>query len=59
MSSFFSMALIKRALTLLSEEDFTGKDIPYMHTKTIEYLIKQRFASAELILMRGLFRIIR
>ena len=42
MSSFFSMALIKRALTLLSEEDFTGKDIPYMHTKTIEYLIKQK-----------------
>lgn len=42
MSSFFSMSLIKRALTLLSEEDFTGKDIPYMHTKTIEYLIKQK-----------------
>lgn len=42
MSSFFSMALIKRALTLLSEEDFIGKDIPYMHTKTIEYLIKQK-----------------
>lgn len=42
MSSFFSIALIKRALTLLSEEDLTGKDIPYMHTKTIEYLIKQK-----------------
>ena len=42
MSSFFSMSLISRALELLSKEDFTGKDIPYMHTKTIEYLIKQK-----------------
>ena len=42
MSSFFSMSLIKRALEMLSEEDLTGKDIPYMHTKTIEYLIKQK-----------------
>lgn len=42
MSSFFSMALMKRALAFLAQEDFTGKDIPFMHTKTIEYLIKQR-----------------
>lgn len=42
MGSFFSMSLTKRALELLAEEDFTGKDIPYMHTKTIEYLIKQK-----------------
>ncbi len=42
MSSFFSMSLIKRALDFLAQEDFTGKDIPYMHTKTIEYLIKQK-----------------
>lgn len=42
MSSFFSMSLIKRTLELLAEEDFTGKDIPYMHAKTIEYLIKQK-----------------
>lgn len=42
MSTFFSMALMKRALEFLSQENFTGKDIPFMHTKTIEYLIKQK-----------------
>lgn len=42
MSTFFSMALMKRALSFLAQEDFTGKDIPFMHTKTIEYLIKQK-----------------
>lgn len=42
MSSFFSLSLMKRALGLLSQEDFEGKDIPYMHAKTIEYLIKQK-----------------
>lgn len=42
LSSFFSVSLIKSALQFLSEEDFTGKDIPYMHAKTIEYLLKQR-----------------
>ena len=42
MSSFFSLSLMKRALDFLSEEDFTGKDIPFMHAKTIEYLIKQK-----------------
>ena len=42
MSSFFSLPLMKRALELLSQEDFAGKDIPYMHTKTIEYLLKQK-----------------
>lgn len=42
MSTFFSVALMKRALAFLAQEDFTGKDIPFMHTKTIEYLIKQK-----------------
>lgn len=42
LSSFFSISLIQRALELLSEKDFAGKDIPYMHAKTIEYLLKQR-----------------
>ena len=41
MSSFISISLIRRALELLSERDFIGKDIPYMHQKTIEYLLKQ------------------
>lgn len=30
------------ALELLSDRDFTGKDIPYMHAKTIEYLLNSR-----------------
>lgn len=41
MSSFFSCALIKDALDFLADKDFAGKDIPYMHAKTIEYLLKQ------------------
>lgn len=42
LSSFFSISLIQRALELLSEKDFAGNDIPYMHAKTIEYLLKQK-----------------
>lgn len=42
LSSFFSISLIQHALELLSEKDFAGKDIPYMHAKTIEYLLKQK-----------------
>ena len=41
MSPFFSLPLMKRTLDMLVHEDIVGKDIPYMHTKTIEYLIKQ------------------
>lgn len=42
LSAFFSISLVERALKFLSEKDFAGKDIPYMHAKTIEYLLKQR-----------------
>lgn len=42
MSSFFSVSLILRSLEFLSGKDFAGKDIPFMHTKTIEYLLKQK-----------------
>lgn len=42
LSSFFSISLVERALKFLSEKDFAGKDIPYMHAKTIEYLLKQK-----------------
>lgn len=41
MSPFLSISLIERALEILSAHDFMGKDIPYMHQKTIEYLLKQ------------------
>lgn len=40
-TSFFSMSLVERALKVLSESDFSGKDIPEMHAKTIKYLIKR------------------
>ncbi len=40
--SFCSIALTNRALEFLSKKDFAGKDIPYIHAKTIEYLLKQR-----------------
>lgn len=42
LSSFFSISLVQRALELLEEKDFSGKDIPHMHAKTIEYLLKQK-----------------
>ncbi|WP_294452605.1 AAA family ATPase [uncultured Gemmiger sp.] len=42
MSPFFSSALMKDALEFLANKDFTGRDIPYMHAKTIEYLLKQK-----------------
>ncbi len=42
LKSFFSISLINNAIQLLSDKDFTGKDIPYMHAKTIEYLLRQK-----------------
>ncbi|WP_418790945.1 AAA family ATPase [Phosphitispora sp. TUW77] len=42
MSAFFPLSLIKRALEVLAQEDFSGKDIPEMHSKTIEYLLKRK-----------------
>lgn len=42
LSSFFSLSLVQRALEVLAEKDFAGKDIPYMHAKTIEYLLEQK-----------------
>ena len=42
MSSFFSASLVLRSLNFLSGKDFAGKDIPFMHAKTIEYLLKQK-----------------
>lgn len=42
MSFFFSASLIFRSLEFLSDKDFAGKDIPFMHAKSIEYLLKQK-----------------
>ena len=52
LSSFFSISLVERALQLLSEKDFAGKDIPYMHAKTIEYLLRQKCVYVVLVWMR-------
>lgn len=41
MPSFVGLSLVKRALEILSHSDFSGKDIPEMHSKTIEYLLKR------------------
>lgn len=41
MTSFFSLSLTKRALETLSQSDFSGKDIPEMHSKTIKYLLNR------------------
>lgn len=42
MNAFFSARLIRQALQMLSDKDFTGKDIPHMHADTIEYLLAQK-----------------
>ena len=42
MSAFSRLLPMLYALRFLASKDFTGKDIPYMHAKTIEYLLKQR-----------------
>ena len=41
-SPFFSKSLIYRAMQLLKDETIPIADIPYMHVKTIEYLLKQK-----------------
>lgn len=41
MNSFFSLSLARRALEVLSRSDFRGKDIPEMHSKTIDFLLKR------------------
>lgn len=40
--SFFSVWMIQRAMQMLQDRDFTGKDIPHMHGDTIEYLLGQK-----------------
>lgn len=42
MSPFFSLPLIKRALEVLARHDYSGKDIPFIRDKTIDYLLMQR-----------------
>lgn len=40
-SSYFARSMIKKSLEVLKKGDFTNKDIPEMHSKTIDFLIKR------------------
>ena len=42
MTSFFALSLVKKAIESLSKSDFGGKDIPEMHSKTIQYLLNRK-----------------
>ena len=42
MSPFISLSLTMRALEVLSRHDYSGKDIPFIRDKTIQYLLKQK-----------------
>ncbi len=50
---FFSISLVENALKSLSESDFGGKDIPEMHSKTIDYLLKRGTCICGTQLMEG------
>ena len=39
--SLLSVAMIQKAMLLLKEQDFSGKDIPHMHEDTVNYLLNQ------------------
>lgn len=41
MPTFFGISMVKDALEALSHSDFSGKDIPEMHAKTIQFLLKR------------------
>ena len=40
--SFLSLWMTQKAMRMLQDRDFTGKDIPHMHGDTIEYLLHQK-----------------
>lgn len=41
MTNFFSLPLVLKALDIVSHSDFSGKDIPEMHAKTINFLLNK------------------
>lgn len=41
MTNFLSLSLVLRSLNVVSRSDFSGKDIPEMHAKTIEFLLNR------------------
>lgn len=42
MNTFFSKSLMMRAFKLLENEEFTGKDIPFVNDQTIFYLLNHK-----------------
>ena len=42
MDLFFSLPLLADAMDFISLQDITGKDIPFINDKTIEYLLSQK-----------------
>ena len=42
MVPFFSLSLVDKALRLLSKQDFSGKDIPWIRAETIKYLLSRK-----------------
>lgn len=42
MNLFFSLPLLADAMDFISVQDITGKDIPFINDKTIEYLLSQK-----------------
>lgn len=53
LTSFLSLSLVERALKVLSESDLGGKDIPEMHSKTVEFLLKRGTCICGTQLMEG------
>lgn len=41
MTNFLSLSLVLRSLDVVSHSDFSGKDIPEMHAKTIDFLLNR------------------
>lgn len=41
MTNFFSLPLVLKALAVVSHSDFSGKDIPEMHARTIDFLLNR------------------
>jgi DNA sulfur modification protein DndD len=41
MTNFLSLSLVLRSLDVVSHSDFSGKDIPEMHAKTINFLLNR------------------
>lgn len=42
LGAFLSLWMTQKAMRMLQNRDFTGKDIPHMHGDTIEYLLNQK-----------------